>query len=225
MSKKFITNMKIITFTFLGVLAISTYGRVIDENIRNRTVSGQIYNNNIIRLHILANSDSKEDQALKIEVRDGLLAYMRQNVSQEAPIGQIRTELQEKSENIKAEAVKIIQDNGKDYDVSITQGMYAFPEKQYGEITLPAGNYDAFRVVIGSGLGKNWWCVLFPPLCFVDATHSNVTKSSEQALINRLDEGQYSVSSGKIIEDDEELKIRPKLKSGEILKSLKALLK
>ena len=236
MTKKFNTNIKIIAFTFLGVLAISTYGRAIEAKVQNKSVSGQVYNNNIIRLHILANSDSQEDQDLKIKVRDELLLYMKQNIDQNADIEQVRAELQEKSEDIRAAALKVIQDNGKDYDVSITQGMYPFPEKQYGDIILPAGNYDAFRVLIGSGLGHNWWCVLFPPLCFVDATHSDITSSSEQNLIDRLDEGQYSISpdpSDKIVDagaagsasDSEDLKIKPKLKAGEIIKSLEKLWK
>lgn len=121
--------------------------------------------NHVLRLHVLANSDSQQDQALKLKVRDRILtvsAGMMDGVrSREEAEEAVASRLPE----FRKAAEDEIRRQGFGYPVSVQMSKTYFPTRQYGDATLPAGNYDALRVVIGSGEGHNWWCVLFPPLC------------------------------------------------------------
>ena len=118
-----------------------------------------------MRLHVLANSDSEEDQALKLQVRDKILeraeTLLEQSADRREAEGLLRGQLLE-LEKIAAEEIRA---NGYDYAVDVRLENAAFPTREYDGFTLPAGNYLALRVVIGAGEGKNWWCVVFPPLC------------------------------------------------------------
>ena len=121
--------------------------------------------NSIFRLHVIANSDSVEDQNLKYIVRDNLISYMNElsaNAKTKEEAIEIAKEHTDEFYNI---AKKTIIDNGYNYDVTVEIGNFDFPTKHYGDISIPAGYYDALRVKIGSAQGKNWWCVMFPPLC------------------------------------------------------------
>ncbi|MDN5325567.1 MAG: stage sporulation protein [Moorella sp. (in: firmicutes)] len=123
---------------------------------------------NLIRLHVIANSDTPGDQELKRHVRDAVLASVGQRL---AGAGDITTARQLVSTNlatITAAAEAQIKREGRSYTVRTEFGDFPFPTRAYGDITLPAGNYEAVRLVIGEGRGQNWWCVLFPPLCLVD---------------------------------------------------------
>ena len=133
--------------------------------------------NNLIRLHVIANSDSPEDQALKRDVRDVILNYMKDKYTVTKNVEETKLLIKENLNEIQGLAAKEIQRQEKNYSVDAMFGSYPFPTKVYGDITLPAGNYEALRVVIGKGEGANWWCVLFPPLCFVDATHGTIPDS------------------------------------------------
>ena len=121
--------------------------------------------NEVLRLHVLANSDSEEDQALKLAVRDRILqegSAVMDGVSNKEDA--IRA-AQEAIPALEKAAQEEIREKGYSYPVSIAIEKVYFPTRQYGDTTLPAGKYDALRVVIGSGEGHNWWCVLFPALC------------------------------------------------------------
>ena len=107
-------------------------------------------------------------------------------------------------ENIEMIARKVIKSEGKDYKVTAKLGKFPFPIKNYGCITLPAGDYEALRVVIGKGDGANWWCVLFPPLCFVDITHTRAQDEAKLAMSNVLTSQEM-----KIIETAEKPKDLP----------------
>lgn len=145
----------------------------------------------ILRLHVIANSDSKEDQELKYKVRDNILNYMNSlciNIStKEEAIAQLNTYL----DDFKKIAKQTITENGYDYDVNVKIGNYDFPQKKYGDIILPCGNYDALRVEIGNSAGQNWWCVMFPPLCFVDVSSGVVPDESKELLENSLNSEEY----------------------------------
>ncbi len=161
----------------------------------------------VFRLHVIANSDSKEDQDLKYKVRDALISYMND----------LCADLQNKEEVIKISknhiddfkkiALNVIKDNGYDYDVSIEIGNFDFPTKTYGDISLPSGYYDALKVKIGNAEGQNWWCVMFPPLCFVDITSGVVPEESKENLKENLNEEEYSVIS----EDDSVIQFKFKI--------------
>ena len=149
----------------------------------------------VFRLHVIANSDSKEDQQLKLKVRDELLSYMniisKDSTSKQEAM-QIANEHKEEFTQI---AEKVIKENGYNYTVNVQIGKADFPTKYYGDITLPAGTYDALKVQIGEAKGQNWWCVMFPPLCFVDVSTGIVPDNSKQELKQSLDNEEYDLIS------------------------------
>ena len=149
----------------------------------------------VFRLHVIANSNSKEDQELKLKVRDELLSYMniisKDSTSKQEAM-QIANEHKEEFTQI---AEKVIKENGYNYTVNVQIGKADFPTKYYGDITLPAGTYDALKVQIGEAKGQNWWCVMFPPLCFVDVSTGIVPDNSKQELRQSLDNEEYDLIS------------------------------
>ena len=152
----------------------------------------------VFRLHVIANSDSKEDQDLKYKVRDNLISYMNnicKNCNNKEEAIKIATK---HKEDFKEIALKTIKDNGYSYDVNISIGNFQFPTKDYGDISVPSGYYDALRVEIGEAKGQNWWCVMFPPLCFVDITSGVVPEESKEQLEDDLSEEEFALVS----EDD-----------------------
>jgi len=126
----------------------------------------------LIRFHVIANSDSLEDQTLKLHVRDVIVKEMKDRFTGAGDRQEAEIIVKQSLQEIQELAARQIKREGKDYPVAVMVGDYDFPIKTYGNLTLPAGNYHAVRVVIGEGKGKNWWCVLFPPLCFVDSVES-----------------------------------------------------
>lgn len=162
----------------------------------------------VFRLHVIANSDSKEDQELKLKVRDELLSYMN-IISKDSKNKQEAMQVanDHKEEFIKI-AEKVIKENGYNYKVNIQIGKADFPTKYYGDITLPAGTYDALKVQIGEAKGQNWWCVMFPPLCFVDVSTGIVPDNSKQELKQSLDDEEYDLISKT---DDNEISFKFKI--------------
>ncbi len=126
----------------------------------------------LIRFHVLANSDSDADQLLKRQVRDAILAKFSPILAKSLSLEASRQIVKDNLGAMEKEASKVIAAKGKNYPVRAEYGYFNFPVKSYGDLTLAAGRYEAVRVIIGEGKGANWWCVLFPPLCFVDITTS-----------------------------------------------------
>lgn len=155
----------------------------------------------VFRLHVIANSDSDEDQNLKYIVRDRILDYMNSlvdtNISSKEETMKI---VSENLENFKSIAQDTVYENGYDYEVNVEIGNFTFPTKTYGDIALPAGYYDALRVTIGNAEGKNWWCVMFPPLCFVDVSSGVVPEDSKETLEESLSDEEYELISGSSTE-------------------------
>ncbi len=150
----------------------------------------------IIRFHVLANSDSDEDQALKLKVKEAVVNYISDYLNKELTLEESKEILNEQKDNILSIASEIISKEGYDYGVSAEITTCYFPIKKYGDVTLPAGDYEAFRIKIGGAEGKNWWCILYPPLCFVDVTYGVVPDDSKQLLRNILDEEEYDAITG-----------------------------
>ena len=157
-------------------------------------ISDNLYNS-VFRLHVIANSDSEEDQNLKYIVRDNLINYMNDNCknlnSKNAVIEYANKHLDE----IKKIAENTVKENGFSYPVTVEIGNFEFPTKKYGDISFPAGLYDALKIKIGNSSGKNWWCVMFPPLCFVDTTTGIVPDSSKESLQETLSTENYKIIS------------------------------
>lgn len=133
----------------------------------------------LIRLHVLANSNTLMDQALKFSVRDKILLEGKEIFRNASSRDDCRTLLLENIPHLEKIAEDEIKKRGFSYDVKISLGEYFFPMKTYGSFSLPAGNYNGVRVEIGKAKGENWWCVMYPPLCFTDSALSlNTLKES-----------------------------------------------
>lgn len=159
-----------------------------------KSVSSDI-SNSVFRLHVIANSDTDVDQNLKYKVRDSLLEYMN-SISSNCSSKQEAIDLVTKNQdNFKNVALNTIYNEGFSYDVNIEIGNFEFPTKYYGDISLPAGYYDALKVEIGKAKGQNWWCVMFPSLCFVDISSGIVPEESKQDLKENLSDEEYSLIS------------------------------
>lgn len=131
--------------------------------------------NEVLRLHILANSDSDEDQQIKLAVRDELLNCGNELFSGETNIDNVKSILTDEQKVLTDAANKVLVENGFDYKAKIYLTNEYFTTRTYENYTLPAGNYIALKVVLGEGEGHNWWCVMFPPLCLPAATDKNET--------------------------------------------------
>jgi len=147
----------------------------------------------VVRLHVIANSDTPEDQALKLQVRDRILEETEFLLTAEGDLDEARASIVTHLDALTAAATETVRSAGYDYTVTADLENTWFPTKQYTDFALPAGNYTALRVVIGDGDGQNWWCVVFPPLCL-----SSVTETVEQtAYSGGLTEADISLITGE----------------------------
>lgn len=149
----------------------------------------------VFRLHIIANSDSGEDQNLKYVVRDNLLEYMNEICISCTSKEDVIEIVQEHLTDFQMIAEETIKEEGFSYSVNIEIGNFEFPTKTYGDISFPAGYYDALKVEIGEAEGQNWWCVMFPPLCFIDTTTGVVSDDSKEILQDNLSDEEYQIIS------------------------------
>lgn len=161
----------------------------------------------VFRLHVIANSDSAEDQNLKYTVRDKVIEYMS-SISQNASSKEAVIEIAKANlDKIQAIASQTIRENGYTYSVNVEVGNFSFPSKRYGDITLPPGYYDALRIKIGEAEGQNWWCVMFPPLCFVDVTSGVVPDESKEIMKQKLSKEEFDLIS----KNSNEVKVKFKI--------------
>ena len=199
---KIIIPLTFLFFAYTTIYAIS-YANYVSTDIAN----------SVFRLHVIANSDSDIDQNLKYIVRDNLLEYMNSLcvncTSKEEAITIANAHIEE----FKQIALTTIKDEGFDYSVNISIGNFEFPTKHYGDISLPSGYYDALKVEIGEAKGQNWWCVMFPPLCFVDSSSGIVPEESKEDLENVLTDEEFSIIS----DNEQNPTIKLKFKILEIL--------
>ena len=138
----------------------------------------------VTRLHIIANSDGAADQAVKLKVRDAVLETARENNGADTA-------------ELCAAAKRTLRDNGFAYGVRAYEGKFYFPEKTYKDITLPAGEYNGLRIILGNGAGKNWWCVMNPPLCFTENTDGAMSDGGMAQLKSALSGETYELVTKK----------------------------
>lgn len=204
--------LPIVLIIALTALAFCTYFASYSENI------AEGLGKNIIRLHVRANSNSKEDQALKLNVKDTIVKYMGEKLKDSKSVDESAHIMNVNMNNIEKLVKEEILIFGKEYPAKIVLEEHPFPTKSYGDIVLPAGIYKALDISIGNGAGENWWCVLFPPLCVVDVTHGAVPDSVKEDLKNVLTGEEYKlITSG----DDTEIPIKIKFKIVEIFQNSK----
>lgn len=175
----------ITAFVFFLIFSAYSYASSISSDLSK----------SVFRLHVIANSDSDEDQSLKLQVRDKLLDYMNSITANVRSKDDAIKIAQDHQKDFQIIAEQTILDKGYSYPVTVEIGNYEFPTKHYGDITLPSGYYDALRVKIGDACGHNWWCVMFPPLCFVDVTSGIVPDSSKEQLKENMSSEDYSIIS------------------------------
>lgn len=169
------------------------------------------YKEKLIRFHVIANSDTEEDQELKLKVRDKVISYLQPKLENSNSIEESEKIITNEYDNLQEISRETILDNGYDYDVKVGIEYSNFPTKQYSNVVLPAGEYKALKVVIGEGKGKNWWCVMFPPLCFVDEENGVIDKSTDDKLQSVLDEEEYKLITTKNKEEGNVVKFKFKI--------------
>ena len=168
-----------LTLTLLFTLALS-YAKTTGRDISNA----------VVRLHIVANSNSERDQKLKLNVRDRIIkdtSHIFEETLSPTQALALATENISLINNLAENEIKRL---GYDYPVTVSVGKEAFPTKTYGNLTLPSGRYNAVKVKIGEAEGENWWCVMYPPLCFTDGIIS-VSENSISQLKNSLSESEF----------------------------------
>ena len=186
----------VLLFIYAFICAFS-YASSVSTNIQN----------SVFRLHVIANSDSEEDQTLKYIIRDNVLEYIKnisKNHHSKEDIIKLATENINEIQKI---AENTILENGYNYSVKLNIGNFAFPTKTYGDISFPAGYYDALKIEIGNAKGQNWWCVMFPPLCFVNITNGIVPEESKEVIKENLSSEEYELVS----ENNNEINLKFKI--------------
>ncbi len=163
---------------------------------------------NLVRIHVIANSDSDFDQRVKLLVRDCIIKEAN-TLTGENPLTLSFAKLH-KSE-LEAVANRVLAEQRADYTCKVETGRFSFPTKIYENITLPQGDYDAVRVILGKGEGENWWCVMYPPLCFTESAKGMATEALSDSL---------SAMSGAVI-DNEKIELKPAFKAVELWQAFK----
>ncbi len=170
--KSFITG---ITMILAAVLLIATLPT---------EAEGAIYEDTV-RLHILANSDSEEDQKTKLMLRDAILDEFGKELSVFESTEDAKTQLEGQLNDIREFSLAKLSSMGVTHDVTVTLSEEWYDTREYENFTLPCGYYTSLRVIIGDGVGKNWWCVMFPPLCLDAALSAESYTPEEEFLITK----------------------------------------
>lgn len=173
---------------FISLCIVMVFGiRVYEQKKMQEEIAEKI-----LRFHVIANSDSREDQELKLKIRDAVGGYMQSEldgVQNKAQAKEIANRNLEQIENV---AKQVIEKDGKSYNVRAWIDDVDFPNKTYGSYTFPKGTYEALEVVIGDGEGKNWWCVMYPNMCFQGSMYEVIDEESESSLREVLTEKEYN---------------------------------
>ncbi len=164
----------------------------------------------VVRLHILANSNSEEDQQIKIKVRDALLKANSDMLSEKVNADNAHIYFEENKEELLSVVLKTLKENGYCYNAQIFLQRESYETREYGNLTFPAGEYLSLKVILGSGEGRNWWCVMFPPLCVpaADDVKADNEKTAEYLSpegVKIINGGEKYVVKFKLLELYEEL--------------------
>ena len=202
---------KVLIVFFISIFCFMSSISYLNDVYKNR----DNYKEKLIRFHVIANSDSQNDQELKLKVRDKIIEFLSPKLEKSKSIKETKKIITENIINIQKIASNEIKENDKEYTVTANLDYSNFPTKKYSNIVLPAGEYKALKVVIGEGKGKNWWCVMFPPLCFIDINHGITDDKTEKNLKKVLTKEEYKM----ILVDNKDVKL--KFKIVEILEDIK----
>lgn len=176
----------------LGISLLATGGIVCahQEELHRAEIQQELAKE-VFRFHVLANSDSVADQKLKMQVKEAVISYMKEEIPDSENAEETKKWAKTHLREIEVVAKEKIEDAGSNYAVKAEVTNCAFPEKVYGDVTFPAGYYDALRIKIGKAEGQNWWCVLYPNLCFIDSVRAVVPEEGKEQLKEVLTEEEY----------------------------------
>jgi len=188
--KKYIVCVIVGVFGFLYIWTIVLGNDLLQPSIASK----------ILRFHVLANSDSIEDQSVEEEVRDAVGLYLQPLLKDAESLEETKNIVDKNIQQIIGVAENTLAEKGYDYTVSAHITRTDFPEKTYGAYTFPRGEYEALQIIIGEGEGKNWWCVLYPNMCFRGSVFEVVEKEAGEALREVLSPWEYAdvFDSGKV---------------------------
>lgn len=187
-------------FTGLNTVRLKRENREIKARLDREIqqgIAGEVF-----RLHVIANSNTEKDQELKLKVKTRIVEYLKEILGEDAGLDATKEGVLTHLTEIEQEAEKLIQEQGFDYSVKAVVEKTYFPEKTYGDCTFPSGEYEALNVKIGKAKGKNWWCVLYPSLCFLDDTYGIVEEEKKEDLKEVLTTEEFQ----EILRDKEEKK-------------------
>ena len=213
-----------IAATIIGLLATVLVGAVRIHTLKREkeTVQTRLENEvqqgiakEIFRLHVVANSDTEEDQNLKLHVKTKIVDYLEGILGEDRSLEATREAVKTHLDEIEEAAGEVIADEGNDYPVAAAVEKTYFPDKTYGDCTFPAGEYEALNVKIGKAEGHNWWCVLYPSLCFLDESHGIVSEEKKEDLREVLTEEEFLTILNDPEKRDQVLKLMDYIASGE----------
>lgn len=193
----------------IGLIIIITL--IIGGEVKHIEACTYDYKEKLIRFHVIANSDTEEDQQLKLKVRDAVISYLQPKLENSSSIEESEKIIKSEYDNLEKISRNIIDKNGYDYNVEIGLTYSNFPAKQYSSVVLPAGKYKALKIIIGDGKGKNWWCVMFPPLCFLDDENGVIDEKTDQKLKEILSPKEYELIMAKNKSQVKNLKLKFKI--------------
>lgn len=196
--------MKKIIIAVLSVMILTVYYASAYDDIEE----------SVLRMHIIANSDSEEDVKIKLMVRDEILAQLSGELSEQSTIEQILAEIPK----IELTANRVLKENETAYRAHIKAEITDIPRKEYDGIVLPKGEYAAIRVILGEGEGENWWCVAYPPLCFTEAVTGELSEEGKKLLYGSMREESY-----KIITSDIKYELKIAELAEKVIRSIKNL--
>lgn len=178
---------------FLGIFfaVVIGLGLLLENGKREALYCQQGIAGEIIRFHVIADSDCEADQLLKLKVKETVVAGLREKLCHAKDIEEARDIILENMGEIEETANEVIEKNGFSYQARASLGQAVFPVKMYGDLTFPAGQYEALKIELGKAEGKNWWCVMFPTLCYVDETKQEITEENKEKFQKILTQEEY----------------------------------
>ena len=190
-------NKICIVFLLIVILSLNscTSSKLVDDSSSVNELVYEDIANKIIRFHVIANSNDDEDQALKLKVRDKVIEFVSNSLKESNSLDESRQFIIENKSNIEDIAKDVIVQSGYSYNVTSSLSRENFPDKLYGDVVFPQGEYEAYRILIGEAKGENWWCVMFPPLCFVDGTKEAIDSTE---VVDTLNNNKEKVKNNKV---------------------------
>jgi len=200
---------KILGVSILCGVFITTLVGLYTMHYSNQTL--EAVSSQVVRFHVIPNSDSDADMALKTLVKEAVLDEYRDTLQDANSIYEVREFLNANLREIESFAQNVVYAQGTNHHVHVSLAESRFPTKEYAQIALPSGKYEALQINIGDGAGSNWWCVMFPPLCFVDVTRGEISDADKESLRELLSESEFALIHNEMRERDPLVQVRFKI--------------